>query len=311
MSIKATLRKPAAKTVATPPSTAPAPDDVESQLAGRAAVIDVESEQVTNEDNSAPEGREVVETSTAVAHRPQAAVTSYADGDGTEGEWDQGDIKLPIMKIVNGSGPLSKTYNQGTLLYADEELWGPPSPKAGEPRPMMRFVPIKLVKMFKENLTEDEQDEGIMPRIVRTRDEALKLTPGEHVGYVNNEKGRWSPIAQCFVLLEEPAGSEHTGFSFQLDGKNYAPAVFWATGMAYTAFARTIFNAGRMQLKDHTTGRAMYYKRFWEMRITKGGKKFVVFVPEIKLTKEETGAEIRQFAQDLLGNQAAVAASEE
>src|SRR5690606_14126000 len=42
-------------------------------------------------------------------------------GGGLIGDFDESDVRHPTLRIVNGSGELSKTYHQGTLILGEEE----------------------------------------------------------------------------------------------------------------------------------------------------------------------------------------------
>ncbi len=245
----------------------------------------------------------------ALAVRNIGAYHNASDG-GLEGDFDSEDIKLPQLKIVNGSGALSRLYNQGTLLYADEVLWTTPDPKPGSINPTMRFVPVKLTKQWRENLTQAEMDDGEMSRNVSTRQEAERL--GGATRWINDEKPRWEPSARCIFLLEEPEGSSHPAFNTVLDGKNYAPCVYYASGGGYRASAKQMFNAAQIALKDKATGKIIMFKKFWTWQVGKSsGGKYVVFVPVVRLLREETGPELRELALTIGGARDAIAASDE
>lgn len=225
------------------------------------------------------------------------AVGNYDEvsGGGVVGEFDQSDLKLPQLKIVNGSGELSQRFNQGTLIYADEVLWLPPNPDAKVAGPVMHFVPLQISKQFRENLTPEDVEEGLMPRIVNSRAEAEELTGEGTTQWVNNEKPRWSPSARCVLLLQEFEGCEHPGFCNPLDGKNWALAVYYASGVGYNESAKQIFNAAQISLKDK--GRIVLHKKVWTWEVTKKkAGKFTIFVPKLRLTRDETGPDVREMA---------------
>lgn len=247
---------------------------------------------------------------TGLATRPSATVNRYTEesNGGAEGDWDQDDIRLPQLKIVNGSGPLSQLHHQGTLLLADEVLWEPPKLIQGAVNPITDIVPIKLVKQFRENLTKEEMDDGVMPRIATSREDAENM--GGTTRWINNEKPRWSPSARLLFLLAEPENCEHPAFTAQLDGKNYAACVYYASGTAYNESAKMIFNAGQVNLREN--GKTVYEKKFWTFQVTK--KKagdFMVFVPLLRLTKREVGPDLRECALVLRGSRTAAASTQE
>lgn len=282
-------------------STAPTPvKAVLRKPTPKAAVIDTSSRPV--DENAADRLAEelgVSESDTAVATiEPTTAVTVPRSTQSSGDDFDQEDTKLPQLKIVNGSGELSKQYNQGTLLYADEVLFEPPSLKIGAENPVLHFVPMEMIKQFRENLTPEENEDGIMPRVVTSREEAESL--GGSTRWIGQEKPRWSPSAKIALLLIEPEGTEHPGFSTPLDGKNCAPAVYYCSGMAYNNFAKVIFN--NLQARAGSKWREILTHRVWSMQVVKAGKKFTVFVPSIKVLKEETGPEVRALARNYTAN---------
>src|SRR5215469_3145425 len=114
-----------------------------------APIIDVEA---TVEHTTTSGGRDLTETiptsqveaevadpvgaSTAVARRQTSAVTTPArqtySGEGIEGDWGQEDLKFPQIKIVQGSGDLSKDFNNGAIVFgtsdAMQKLLDAPNP---------------------------------------------------------------------------------------------------------------------------------------------------------------------------------------
>jgi hypothetical protein len=91
--------------------------------------------------------------------------------------------------------------------------------------------------------------------------------------------------------------------------------VYYAAGTSWTNFAKPVFNAALTSLmipeRDEAgnivktpTGvirRQPYLpKSFWAWRtVKKAAGDYVVFAPEVRLHKEETGDEIRQFVESL------------
>jgi len=219
---------------------------------------------------------------------------------------------------VQGSGQLSQTYNSGTLILGDEELLPPPDLKNPKPEHTFRFVPVSLEKQFRENLSQEEAASGAMPRIVNSLAEVEAL--GGTTQWIGDQKPSWGPSARILLLVERPenvpgSGSDHPGFVLELAGKLYAPAVYYAAGSSWTNFAKPLFNAALTSLMvperdaegnpvKTATGvirRQPYLpKSFWTWRtIKKPAGDFVVFAPEVRLHREETGDDIRQFVESL------------
>lgn len=248
---------------------------------------------------------DIERTASGPATRPET-------GDEISGEFDKSDVKLPQFKIVNGSGELAQKFHQGAFIFADELIWRPPGLSAKGANPILHFVPLSLKKQFRENLTQDEVDEGLMPRIAGTKDEAREM--GGTTEWVKNEDGtsekpRWSPSGTCVMLIEEPAYQDreeddrHPGFSFTLDGKNWAVGIYYCSGMAYREFITPIYNNSFTNLREQ--GRVMLHRRLWTLQVAqKKGKKatFAVFVPQIRLLRKDTGPELRDFVAEYLGS---------
>lgn len=314
MPVTATLRKATPASVpAGAPTTAPAkqaaPKPSLAQTLRRTDVQptptpegDVEVESTTTYVEPGTDSAAGASAMARIGNSAPAPRGAYSDasGGGVEGDFDTDDIKLPQLKLVNGSGPLSKTFNQGSTIFADLLLWEPPRLQAGASNPVMRFVPLKIVKQFRENLTQDEIDQETMPRIVNSRAEAERI--GGTTQWIGGQKPRWSPSAKCIFLLEEPEGTDHPGFTISIDGKNYALAVFYASGMGYGESAKVIFNAAQTTLKDPRTGRISLHKRFWTFKVgRKQSGLFNVWVPAVQVTKEETGPQIAELAAQING----------
>ncbi len=319
--VKAILRKAnsgnAVVTSAPAESTTSNPEAFAQELLGKKAnVIDVEAHTVetpvegvnvvchTTSDNTTSSPS----TAVVITHNASPARYEEESDGGIEGDFDSGDVKLPQLKIVNGSGPLSQQYGRGTLLYADEVLFEAPTWRPGETRPSLRFVPIKITKQYREKLTPEEMDQDLMPRVVNSREEAIRLgKPDDWEGgiteWIDKSPPRWQASARCLFLLEEPFESQHPGFTSIADGRNYAACVYYAGGMAYGQSAKQIFNTANLSLRSAVDKKIYLPKRFWTWSvISKAAGKFAVAVPSIKLTKEETGPELRELARLVAGS---------
>jgi len=188
---------------------------------------------------------------TALSPRAHRALPVMSSSSGLIGEWDSGDVKFPALKIVQGSGQLSQTYNSGTLILGDDELLPPPDLKNPKPEHTFRFVPVTLEKQYRENISQEDAASGAMPRIVSTLTEVEAL--GGTTQWINDEKPSWGPSARILLLVERPenvpgSGSDHPGFVLELAGKLYAPAVYYAAGSSWTNFAKPLFNAALTSL---------------------------------------------------------------
>jgi hypothetical protein len=321
MSVKASITK-ATKTTTTSNSVGSTPVN---RTGTTQAIIDVEADSadaiakelgITSETTIATEaGVEVIQgnpvppvtsgTGNSLIVRPEASVNPYTanSGGALEGEFDMNDLRMPQLKLVNGSGELSQKWNQGTLLFADELLWNPPNIQPGAKNPTLIFIPVRIKKQFRENLSQEEVQEGAMPRVVNTRAEAEEM--GGSTVWAGNQKPRWSPSAACMFLLQEPEHQDrldedrHPAFSYQLDGKNWALGMYFAGGVAYNESAKLILSNAYTVLKEK--GQIVLHKRLWTFQV--GKKKagnFSIFVPVMRLTRENTGPEAVEFIQSIM-----------
>lgn len=326
--VKATLRTAKAK-APVPPTI-----DVEAQVTqgDEAELTDmVAGEAGAKAEMKTGAGGKPTPTSptTAIARRPTMSVARPMEhAEGFDGEWGSDDLRFPTLKLVQGSGPLSAEYDIGTLLYADEELLPPPSKKAGAPVTLLRYVPVAIKKQYREKLSNEAYAEGQMPRVVDTADEVEELNGTINYNIAKNdpEITLWEPSGRCLLLIEAPEDTAHPGFPNQLDGKNYAVALYYAAGSAYRDFCRIIYNTSRISLLVPTVddkgkprvgpnGRPLkhplLYKNFWSLTFTQktsNKASFTWWSPVTKLIKEETGEEIRNYCADLVRDMAPAAA---
>jgi len=278
--------------------------------------------QVTNEPVPAGivdvGGARATEAPHAVATRTSRVLAPMAASSGILGEWDSSDVKFPALKIVQGSGQLSQQFNSGTLIFGDEELLPPPDLKNPKPEHTFRFIPITLEKQFRENLSQEESASGGIPRVVNTLADVEAL--GGTTQWIGDQKPSFSPSARILLLVERPenmpgSGTDHPGFVLELSGKFYAPAVYYAAGSSWANFAKPLFNAALTMLmipeRDEAgnvvkspTGvirrQPNLPKAFWSWRtVKKAAGDFSVFAPEVRLAREDTNDEIRQFVESL------------
>jgi hypothetical protein len=230
------------------------------------------------------------------------------------GEFNESDVKYPVIRIVNGSGELSKLYNQGTTLFGDEQLFPAPDPRTLDPKQVMQFVPVVLHKQYLENLTQEEVAQGVRARVVDTEQEVWDA--GGTLNWNGKEKPSWQPSARMILLFGQPEGSAHPNFAIELAGKLWALAVFYASKSIYNHTAKLIFNAANSTLKETVLGadglpardergylkrRIVLAKKIWTWRcIKRAAGDFTVFGPELRLTNTDTPAEVREFIDSVI-----------
>lgn len=245
-----------------------------------------------------------IETTNAVA------LTSSPKGDffdvsggAFEGEFDTGDIRHAQLKIVQGSGPMSQKFQIGALVLGDEELLPPghPDPAKAAANPLLKFVPVQIKKQFRENISQEDYANGVMPRIANSLAEVEAL--GGTTQWIGGEKPSWSPSGRVLMLVKRPENSEHPAFAFELDGDVWAPCVFYAAGGSWTAFPKVIFSNQTSLFEGVPPNRRVVLPKYtWSFRaVRKQYEKFAVLQPEVRmLIKEPSGKEVRAFAQELI-----------
>jgi hypothetical protein len=262
-------------------------------------------------------------TNTAVAQ-----ASSQFEGSGFEGDWGAEDLKFPQLKIVQGSGPLSAQFDNGTIIYGDNELLPAPSMKQGAANPSIRFIPLSIKKQFREKLSEDQVAQGEMPRIVDTV--AQVEESGGTTRWIGNSMpdNYWEPSARCMFLIEKPESSDHPGFALELGGKLYGVAVYYAAGGSFRDSAKIIFNTALTSLlvpvlgednkpKLSPTGqivkKPLLYKNFWTLNFAKKqAGNFTPWRPIVKLlAKEESSPEVRAYCASLVASPVEAAAEAE
>jgi len=279
----------------------------------------VESLRKAGQDAPATESAPVenAEETALAARAPQEIAPSrdvpQCGIDGMEGEFDESDIKFPSMKIVAGSGPLSARFNGGTIVFADEELLAPPNLAKPDPDHAVTFVPFRMVKQFRENVSAAEYAAGKMPEILPSKQAVSEV--GGTTEWIDGMKPSHSPCASVYMLIERPEQSEHPGFSLEFDGRLWAVCVYYASGTGYNHSARVIFNTAKTSLhvpmldgegnpvkneRGVVRRRTYLPKCLWKFRVVKRkAGDFDVFSPELRLTRTETGPEAREYLDSL------------
>lgn len=240
-----------------------------------------------------------------LAARPQQTtaitIASNATNGIVEGDFDDTDIKPPRLQIVQGSGELSNKYSHGTILLDDTVLFKATEPS--EPKPNFRFIPLGLIKAFRERLDMNDPDnKDVIPRIARSKEEVMRL--GGTTEWQNGEQPTWNPTATVMMLIEKPEGTLHSGFSLEAGGKLYCPAVFYASGTSYRTVATKIFNASQHQLIEMDAAgqpQRIVYKKYWNSTVAKvPAGSYTVFTFDVRLSEEITAEPARELCRRFL-----------
>jgi hypothetical protein len=286
-----TSRAAALAAIATTTPEGAATDDLKAEL--------LTSEPVSTE--TASSGAVVPRQRTGGAVAVRGAYYDISDG-ALEGEFDQSDIRHPTLKIVNGNGELSSKFNQGTIILGDEELLPAPPADAAKAlsAPKLTFFPVQMKKQYQEVLGNDAFENGIMPKIVDTIEEVEAF--GGTTQYIEGATNRWRKCGRVLMLVEKPEASDHPLFSIELDGRVFAPAVFFASGGSYDLIKSINSNQVSMFVGEGRDRKIRLWKCGWTFRaVKKKAGDFFVFRPEVRMVlKDLSGSELNEFARNLV-----------
>jgi len=241
---------------------------------------------------------------------PMGRALAASSSGAIQGDFDYTDVKFPQLKVVQGSGQMSGTYGQGTVLLGDEVLAYPPRDLKDRSQFLsLRFVPFTMKKWFRETLTAEEQETGMLPRSVDSVQAVIRA--GGTVGY-----GGWRPAGEHHILIEQPEGADNGMFNLELDGKRYCPAVFWANSGNYRDFTQPIFNACSGVLRNPLLDKSgkpvigdngfpvhsiCLHKFVWEWRLVrKQAGDFWVWRTDSVRLPEETGEQLHAWCAESL-----------
>ena len=230
-----------------------------------------------------------------------------ASGGAISGEVDQTDFQMPQLKIVQGNSEATANHNHGELVFTDIKIFD--GPTQDKPTPVMRFVPISVSKYWREEPPKSKLPSKVKPRNVQTKAEVARLggTTEWTVGR-NGErvKPTWSPAARVLLLIEQPEGNDHPGFTIPIeDGqgnvKYWAAAVYFVNGGAYRSFAKPIIDATTFILREGD--KISLSKRIWKMQVVKEKSgEYMVFNPKVGILNVMTPDSLRQMAANLVSN---------
>lgn len=171
------------------------------------------------------------------------------DDDGVYGDVDDGDVQFPRLRLIQGTSKFANKAPVGTitlgfdgelLIVADEGVKVP-------------FMVASVRKQFQEKVPWGTDK---MPQTFDTREQVLAAG-----GQIENPRGAayYDSIAhvQMFVGVKTERAEKDKqadlieGFSmFEFDGHLWCPAIYTASGMSYSSFAKSIFTAHKFRLKE-------------------------------------------------------------
>lgn len=219
------------------------------------------------------------------------------------------DLKLPRLHIINGNGAMAAIWSQGETVYGDDVIF--PAPKKDGPKNVLRFIPLHISKQYRLNVDDDEREGGMQAPIFSSKEECLAYDPTGTFVYVDNKPPRFKPSAKCLLILEQPEGVDHPRFTFEANGRLYAPAVYYAGGGAYERFAREIYSVSQYACAQ-PDGSVVQYQNIWTMEVVKTVLKngFTVHYPRVKITRDRVEGALLGLCERILGTKLTVEGDE-
>lgn len=243
-------------------------------------------------DSSAEEADE----STAVAQN-QSTALSNSDGAGDDEGYGSSDIKLPRLKLLQGTSDkkLLAAYGFGSLLLKDSVVV---AKAAGEGTPSVPAT-IVFVKLISKTYTERVAKFGDPSKFARNlaevddRGGTADWRLSKENRNANSNKPWYQVNANCLVLVQKPDGVDDDHFPFEADGKFYAPALYSVKSFAYEEFFQEIATAKATGELRKGGWSSRFIKLIPEIRAGKGNAEFAV--PTVKFG-ELTPDSVREIA---------------
>jgi len=216
------------------------------------------------------------------SHDAEETTTLAFPSKPVDGEFRAEDFVIPKLHLVQSVGPLSETFQPGSLVYNKELVL------TDGVAPLSLAV-LRIRKQYVENV-EYGGDE--VPRVFDTLEEVRAA--GGWIDWRNNERPPFSPVLHSLVLIKSPF-PDNPLFPYQFADHSYGLAMWTLRSTGFTRAGKTIITASQFALKNglHTGGWSLTSKR------EKIGMNFV-FVPVLRHEAKHTG-EFAEFAASLLG----------
>lgn len=137
----------------------------------------------------------------------------------------QRDIPMPVLSIAYGVGELATRFSPGDLILDREYML------VQKTQPL-NVVVISANVYWKEYLDQAAFQAGLKARIFNTEEEVL--ASGGTIGYgPNGERPTFKRAMTLKMLIEKPANVTCMLFAWDINGKSYAPAVWYVDKTAY------------------------------------------------------------------------------
>jgi hypothetical protein len=230
------------------------------------------------------------------------------------------DIILPRLNLVQNLGGMTESFENGTIVYSKQvELFVPGKVNTQTQtleRPATAPV-IMTVLGFKDTLYYEKVkfEGGVRGTIVKTekevRDSGGTLDYNEWKLKEKDGMKRFECGADCMLAIERPeiAKDNETDFTFEVEGKFYALAMWNFKGSLYNAAARRVLFPARVMgcLKKKTdpftgaiSGGYTTWSYAFSSREEKWGAGVQSWIP-VCVPNQKNSPEFLNFAKSVLG----------
>jgi len=227
------------------------------------------------------------------------------------------DIILPRLSLAQNIGVLKESFHPGSIVLDRKvALFIPPAMKDGAvTRQATPPVTIIVVGFRPTRFVEKIVGSADRGQIVAT-EKAVALAGGtlDWSEWKMKEKSGmklFQPLADAFLVIERPHGHEKdtTNFTYEVDGKFYALALWAMKGTAYTSAAkRVFFTSRRIGILRQGGYPSWSFTVATREDTYSGGNR--AWVP-ICLPKEKTSPAMLEFITQVLSTPSAEATDEE
>lgn len=208
----------------------------------------------------APEAGATEESSGALAEAREAQPpVVHSDSPEMSGDFDDNDIKLPILNIAQNIGKLSRNFTPGELILNKEVVLAQGDPETyvkikSELPQFLEVVVMQFTKTFEE-IVEFDGDE--IARVLPSKEAVY--AEGGLLGYDNgkDENGKdikptWRERADLLLMIKHPDTEEQDdlNFPYEYEGALYTPATWTLRGTAYNSAGREVRTANKFYYRE-------------------------------------------------------------
>jgi hypothetical protein len=256
-----------------------------------------ESAEIADIDEKEETSTAVVDTSDldGVENLPVPATSAPALTFGEiSGDFDDSKVIIPRLYITYGVGALATEFNPGDLLLDKEHLIAHKDEE-------LNVIVMSMSNYWKENKKWDPTDKSL-PNIINSKDEVLEQ--GFTVDWSGPAGARVAPdyrqAATMTLLIEKPEDLVSSVFSVEVNGRLFAPAMFYTDKNAWEKTARIVTSNCNMQLKPQKNPLLAGCYKFKTTTKMLGNNPTIV--PEMKLDSVNS----EEFVKELVSHMGSV-----